>query len=59
MLIDLTFFYKNMYTILSIVVIFLLLLSVFAYLGLNFNKPKSSNVEKIVIIESFNENNYN
>ena len=59
MLIDLTFFYENMFTILAMVIIFLLLLGIFAYLGLNFNQSQPSKIEKIVVIESFNEKNYN
>jgi hypothetical protein len=57
MLIDLSFLLTNWIKILFIVLIFLILLGTFAYLGLNFNKPKPTKVEKVVVIESFNENN--
>ncbi len=40
--------------ILTIVIVFLGLLSIFAFLGVNFNTKKNKSVEKIVVVESFN-----
>jgi len=43
--------------ILTVVIVFLGLLSVFAFLGINFNLKKNKKVEKTVVVESFNDNN--
>ena len=42
--------------ILTVVIVFLGLLSIFAFLGINFNPVKNKTVEKVVVVESFNAN---
>ena len=43
--------------ILTVVVIFITLLSMFAILGINFNPSKNKIIQKEVVVESFNDNN--
>jgi hypothetical protein len=43
--------------ILTVVIIFITLLTLFAILGINFNPHKNKIIQKEVIVESFNDNN--
>ena len=45
--------------VLTIVIIFITLLTLFAILGINFNPSKNKIIQKEVIVESFNDNNNN
>ena len=51
------FLTEQWHIILTVVIIFITLLTLFAILGINFNPPQNKIIQKEVVVESFNDNN--